>query len=146
FERACAAGAAGGCSLAARVLEGASTVDEQVVRQVPRDMARAASLYAKGCDLGAMADCVRLGELYEEGHGVPKDLKRTAALYQKACDSGDAALPMTVCSRLALLYESGSGVRRDLARAAALYKQGCQQGIALDCEALEKIGKGGRKD
>jgi uncharacterized protein len=55
---------------------------------VPRDLKRAASLYQKACDLGAMPDCLRVAEMYEGGLGVRKDPARVARLYARACEGG----------------------------------------------------------
>jgi TPR repeat protein len=52
---------------------------------------RAASLYARACDLGVGQACHRLGELYRDGQGVAPDDDRAHALFEQGCRQGSSA-------------------------------------------------------
>ena len=55
---------------------------------VPKDEARAASLYGRACDAGWMTGCYNLAIMFEKGRGVPLDCEKAAALYGSACAAG----------------------------------------------------------
>ncbi len=112
-QQACADGNAVACSALGFVYEEGLGV--------PKDAARAATLYRQACDQGNALGCLNLGRLNEEGLGVSKDLARAALLYERACD-GRSALG---CSILGRLHRVGSGVAPDLARAAGFYQRAC---------------------
>ena len=107
----------------------------------PRDRARSAIEYQRGCDLGSTLACSNLGDAYEYGDSVPRDLARAASLYDRACHAGN---PLG-CSNLGHLVEHGEGVARDAARARALYRDACSRGEVYGClhaqlMALEPAG------
>ena len=56
----------------------------------PRSIARAASLYARGCNLGVGNACTLLAISAASGVGVTVDLQRAHALMERACDLRDA--------------------------------------------------------
>ena len=55
---------------------------------VPKDYAKAVTLFQKACDGGDMGGCSSLGWMYGNGHGVAKDYAKAVTLYQKACKGG----------------------------------------------------------
>jgi TPR repeat protein len=57
---------------------------------VPKDVARATTVFQKGCDLGLGAACLRLGLMCDVGFGVPKDTARANALFKKGCPFDNA--------------------------------------------------------
>ena len=95
----------------------------------PRDLARAAVEYQRGCDLGNGLACSNLGDAYEYGTGVPRDLSHAATLYERACRIGKAL----GCSNLGHLLKHGEGVTRDVARARALFRDACTGGDIYGC-------------
>ena len=99
---------------------------------VPRDDARAATLYKQACDGQSAAACRGLGFLHATGRGVPLDHARAAALFQAACQLGDAP----ACGNLGVCSEAGWGVPADPSRALALYRQSCDGGDPAGCNAL----------
>lgn len=58
-------------------------------RGVTQDYGRAATLYQRGCELGAPRSCAGLAMLYQRGLGVQADTARARSLYQRACAGGD---------------------------------------------------------
>jgi TPR repeat protein len=55
------------------------------------DPERAASLYARACELGLGTACHRLGELHRDGKGVPADDDQARALFTRGCQQGSNA-------------------------------------------------------
>jgi len=101
----------------------------------PRDVARAAAEYQRGCELGSGRACSNLGDSYEYGNGVPRDLAHAALLYGRACHTGT---PLG-CSNLGHLTENGEGVARDPARARELYRDACAGDDVYGCLHLEMM-------
>jgi len=95
----------------------------------PRDLARSAVEYQRGCDWGSGLACSNLGDAYEYGNGVPRELSRAAALYERACRLGMAL----GCSNLGHLLKHGEGVPRDVARARVLFHDACAGGDVYGC-------------
>ncbi len=95
----------------------------------PRDLARSAEAYARGCTLDQKVACNNLGDAYEYGDGVRRDLSRAAELYDRACRGGE---PLG-CANLGHLIENGEGVARDVPRARALYRDACAANNAYGC-------------
>lgn len=60
----------------------------EFARGVPKDEGKAASLYARACDLRGVAGCYNLAIMYERGSGVTADRKKAGDLYQMACVAG----------------------------------------------------------
>ncbi len=56
---------------------------------VPRDPARAATLFEKVCAAGERRACVDLALAYEKGDGVPRDATRATAMLAEACAAGE---------------------------------------------------------
>ena len=68
----------------------------------------------------------KLGQFYEQGHGVRQDYGEALALYRKAADQGYWGAQY----RLARMYDEGVGVIKDRTRAIDLYRQVIQNGAA----------------
>jgi TPR repeat protein len=91
------------------------------------DKVRAASLYARACELGEPFSCTRAASMYEDNRGRPdperaRDLRKLSVpLYQKACSLQNAP----ACANLADMYAGGRGVERDVARALELRTLAC---------------------
>ncbi|HJW75583.1 MAG TPA: trypsin-like peptidase domain-containing protein, partial [Thermoleophilia bacterium] len=81
-ERACTGGIARGCDAVGIALR-----DGQ---GVARDLARAAALFGKACDLSDGLGCRLLAELTFDGRGVARSAQQSAWLYQKGCSLSDA--------------------------------------------------------
>jgi TPR repeat protein len=121
-ERSCLMGGADRCmELGLALYAGAAPY--------PRDLARSAVEYQRGCDLGSGLACSNLGDACEYGSGVPRDLSRAAALYERACRLGKAL----GCSNLGHLLKHGEGVARDVGRARALFRDACTGGDLYGC-------------
>ena len=90
--------------------------------EIPQDNARAALLYAKGCDLGRLQSCTILGDFYSDGIGLVQDKTPAAEIYKKTCDKGD----MSSCFYLAILYNNGEGVHKDDVQSDFYFRKGCE--------------------
>jgi TPR repeat protein len=101
----------------------------------PRDRARAALAYERGCDLGAARACNNLGDALAYGEGVERDVIRSAALFDKACRLGEAM----GCANSGFMFERGEGVTRDRARARDLYREACVSGDVYGCLHAEML-------
>jgi uncharacterized protein len=134
---------------------------------VPRDFARAASLYERVCDSGVAEVCNSLGELYARVPGFESQATRVPALYERACTADNAAGCLNRgllahesedyaqaagffehacvngnaagCYNLALAFETALGVGKDLAKAVTLFEQGCDAQHAESCVALVRL-------
>jgi hypothetical protein len=62
---------------------------------VPRDMARATSLFSQACAKGIANACEDLGDSYRNGWGADRDLPRAKDAYQQACARGS----VVACAR-----------------------------------------------
>jgi serine/threonine protein kinase len=113
------------------------------------------------CEEGSSRDCIRLGEMFEDGAGVAKSdrsaliwFDRACSLSARACDkaagkhlvNGDAkharrlferscdARGAAACERLAGLWENGIGGSANARTAAAFRRRACQLGLRRACE------------
>jgi TPR repeat protein len=104
----------------------------------PRDLARSAAAYERGCMLGQGSACNNLADAFEYGNGVPRDLAHAGALYDRACRLGQAL----GCANLGHLVENGEGTPRDVPRARALYRDACATGEVYAClhAAMSAVG------
>ena len=84
---------------------------------VTGDLDRAAALYQRACDGGAMDGCTHLGSQYQDTAGVAQDFARAASLFGRACDGG----ALDACSKLGIMREHGEGISQDPALAADLF-------------------------
>lgn len=168
FERACRAGATGGCFLQAWSLwargpeerERALTMYEAACRAGSAEACAFEGLHLaeradrgtdavqaleRSCELESAAGCAHLGFLYAVGKIVKRDDHRATPLYVKSCDLGDAQ----GCYNAGLMSEDGRGVAKDLARAAARYAEGCENGSSTACTNLGFLyerGNGVKRD
>jgi TPR repeat protein len=103
----------------------------------PRDLARSAEAYERGCTLDQKVACNNLGDAYEYGDGVRRDLPRAVELYDRACRGGE---PLG-CANLGHLIENGEGTPRDVPRARSLYRDACAAGDVYGClhEAMSAV-------
>jgi TPR repeat protein len=108
-------------------------------KDLPADLAIAASLHRRGCELGDAVACWLLGRAYEDGKGIAKDETQAAALFQKACDGGSSA----GCQSLASAYMFRRGLRWDEAKERAakartleLEERACANDSPLDCDSV----------
>lgn len=98
---------------------------------VPRDYARAVSLFQKACD-GEYADgCIWLGRCYEHGYGVPKDatiassqFELASSLLEHACNLGDTG----ECFAAARIHHPLEGNLKDATRWAMFMEKCCDRG------------------
>jgi TPR repeat protein len=105
----------------------------------PRDRARAAAAFARGCDAGDARACGALGRSLAFGDGVARATDRAAVTLAKACKYGDGL----GCSTLGLLAERGDGVARDPSRARVLYRAGCSAGDVYGCLHADMLAASG---
>jgi TPR repeat protein len=101
----------------------------------PRDRARAAQAYERGCDLGDARACNNLGDALAYGEGVERDVARSEAMFDKACRLGEAL----GCANSGYMFEHGEGVQRDRPRARALYREACSSGEVYGCLHAEML-------
>jgi TPR repeat protein/serine/threonine protein kinase len=145
-DEACEAGDAASCGrLAARHERGSG---------VPRDEARAASLYERACDAADPAGCAGLGRFQRLGRGgLARDPTRATQLFQKACNldgpPSDGGPPRPTsprgCALLGESYRDGAGgLSRDDGRALALFRDACTRGDPTGCKDLGGMYQSGR--
>lgn len=104
------------------------------------DLALAARLFQRGCDLGHAPACNNLGLAHESGSGIPQDYERAMAAFERACSGGFAE----GCSNQGTLFEHGLGVPANLGDAQRAYNQACRRGSALGCSNLGVLYAEGR--
>lgn len=104
------------------------------------DLAVAARLFRRGCDLGHAPACNNLGLAYESGAGAPRDYPNAMTAFEKACSGGFAE----GCSNQGALFEHGLGVPVNLGDAQRAYNQACRRGSALGCSNLGVLYAEGR--
>lgn len=113
-----------------------------------KDLAKAATLAKKACDLGNAGGCNFLGELTAKGEGTAKDAAAALALFVRACQGpGDLRIGAS-CHDAALLLTEGD-VPHDEARAASLLGDSCRLGYMNGCLELGRMyhhGRGVAKD
>jgi TPR repeat protein len=101
----------------------------------PRDKARAAAAYQRGCDLGDPHACNNLGDALAYGDGIERDVVRSATMFDKACRLGE---PLG-CANSGYMFEHGEGVVRDVVRARGLYRAACVSGDVYGCLHAEML-------
>lgn len=93
---------------------------------VPKDPARAVSLFQKACDGEYARGCWWLGNHYLRGFGVPTDYALAASLYEQACNLGD----FSGCYDLAQkIHHPIDGALKDEARWAMYMEKSCDRGL-----------------
>ena len=58
-------------------------------RGTQKDLEKARTFHAQGCDGGNMVGCVKWGLMLERGQGGEKDAARAQSLYARACNGGN---------------------------------------------------------
>lgn len=101
----------------------------------PRDRARAAEAYERGCNFGDSRACNNLGDALAYGEGIERDLSRAAAIFERACHLGEDL----GCANLGHLFERGHGVARDRGRARDLFRAACASGEVYGCLHAEML-------
>jgi hypothetical protein len=100
---------------------------------VPRDLARAAALNERACELKDSAGCTAAARMYAAGIGVPPSRARQLDYLERACANGD---PLA-CAVPARAFATGIGVPRDERRAKKLLEHACLGGVESACEQIE---------
>ncbi len=127
LETGCQSGEVANCQPVARVLafQGAT--------------ARAAALYAKGCEGNDGPSCFGLARLLAMGQGVPKSPTKAQAMYLKAaklsaeaCQKGHPAS----CAALGWMLRTGLAVERNTTRALSLLTLACRRKHGEACFML----------
>jgi TPR repeat protein len=75
---------------------------------VPKDVAAAARLYQRACDLSWAAGCYNAAIMYDNGRGVAADPAKAAELYGVACRSG----AREACERERALRDDGGPAQK----------------------------------
>jgi len=92
---------------------------------VHQDVARAISLYSKGCEASHGEGCFQLGDRHERGaDGLPKSLPDALRFYTKGCTLGSAS----ACNAMGVAHGEGSGVPKDWAKAVHYFELACPAG------------------
>jgi TPR repeat protein len=104
------------------------------------DLATAARLFQRGCELGHAPACNNLGLAHEGARGVSQDYARAMSAFERACSGGFAE----GCSNQGTLYEHGLGVPVNLGDAQRSYSQACRRGSGLGCSNLGVLYSEGR--
>jgi TPR repeat protein len=94
-----------------------------------RRLDEAAHMLHRGCDLGVMKACRRLGKEHSAGFGsLPPDAPRAFALVERACNGDDAA----ACKALRDMIDSKAGTEELRAGAARVLEAACRRSV-LPC-------------
>jgi uncharacterized protein len=107
---------------------------------VTANVALAARLFQRSCDLGHAGGCNNLGLAFQSGEGVPRDYERAMDYFGRACSGGFAE----GCNNQGVMYEHGQGVSANLGDAQRLYTQACRRGSGLGCSNLGVLYAQGR--
>lgn len=117
-EKACAAGDALGCRRGAELYESGRKAHTPTLQNprppspskpdLPRDVARAISLYEQACERDDRDACFIGGRLLAAGEGLPRDADRALRLFHKACGEGMGM----ACSRAAQLAPAEEKIYR----------------------------------
>src|SRR5262245_37438450 len=114
--KACLAGTARACALAANALGGGTLTGKE------EPEARVGA-YAVGCRAGDAHLCGELANVLAQGYGSTKDVALAVRLYEKACDAKDGVS----CALLGRMYKRGEdGVAKDEDKAKAIWEKGCE--------------------
>jgi TPR repeat protein len=100
---------------------------------IPKDDARALTLFRQSCANGWWRGCGRLGESYLWGEGTAIDTDKAVENFEKACQGRHAAS----CFNVALLYRRGTGTIKDESLAKQRLRQACEFGLQSACRPGE---------
>ena len=84
----------------------------------------ALQVFRPAAEQGNTAAQSKLGEMYEQGHGVPQDYVEALKWYRRADDQGDETANM----HLALMYYQGKGVPQDFVEAIRRFRLNIERG------------------
>ena len=106
---------------------------------VDHDMTKAAFFYERGCRLGDIQLCVRLGIDLDRGEQLPRDSGRAVDFFRYACSGADGN-PNTYagCTNLGVHLLNGDGIGKDEVRAASLFDRGCKGGWRDGCYWIDR--------
>jgi TPR repeat protein len=125
-ERACAANVGEACLFLAT--NAAYTAPQ-------KDLAKAATLSKKSCELGHAAGCSFLGELTAKGEGTARDPAAALALFVRACQGPGNLRIGASCNDAGVMLAEGD-VPHDEARATTLFGEACRLGYMNGCFEL----------
>jgi localization factor PodJL len=94
-------------------------------RNVPQDLAQAATWFDRAARSGLAVAQFRLGSMYEKGLGMKQDLQEARRLYLAAADRGNAQ----AMHNLAVLYAEEPGTKPDFALASQWFRQAARFGL-----------------
>lgn len=86
------------------------------------DFKMALEIFEKMAQSGDPEALYRLGELYEEGHGVKQDYNEAARLYEQSAEKGHTNAQINLGS----LYYSGNGLPQNFQEAAKWYRRAAE--------------------
>jgi TPR repeat protein len=101
----------------------------------PRDLARAAQEYSRGCNFEDARACNSVGCALEYGDGIARDPARAKASFERACHLGES----TGCANVGYMAEHGEGTARDVPLARGLYRDACRAGEFYGCVHAELL-------
>ena len=104
------------------------------ITPVPKDRAKAATLFKAAAEQGLAQGAYNLAIMYEQGWGVTQDYRLARKWYQQAAEHKDADAEY----RLAILFEQGLGGDKDQAAASHWMKSAADHGSE---EAQLKLGR-----
>jgi broad specificity phosphatase PhoE len=93
------------------------------------DPARAAALYRRACDDGALLACVNLARTMLEAEGGVREPERVRAILDVACERGE----LLACLQAGRELDQGGRLATDLPAAARRLQQACDANIAEGC-------------
>ena len=159
FQAACAFGVVEGCLRAAKMYldREAGVLVIMPAGTAEADLGAAAEQLKFACDLGHVASCGRMGDIYVnptgamEGafRGVEQDYFYAAQAYGFGCNERyvpdaadvrpDGRVDARSCARLGELHERGAGVMRNGKLALNYYDRACRAGAAAWCAKADAI-------
>jgi TPR repeat protein len=130
YKSACDLGDGAACGVLGTLLQaGAPSSPGFYARQE-----RAATLHARGCELGRADSCFALAEMLTTGEGISRDASRVATLLERGCIAGSAE----ACYRFATRRDAGGNlILGDAAIARRLMLKACAGGDFQPCKALQ---------
>ncbi len=96
---------------------------------VPRDLARAAELFARACAADQASGCTNLGRLEEDGQGIARDVAAAVEHYRRGCTLGSAG----GCRNLAGAITEGLAPAQEADEVEQLLGRACELGDADAC-------------
>ncbi len=163
YQAACAYKVVDGCLQAARMyLELEAGMQLVMPEGTPSaDLDAATGQLRFACELGNLAACGRMGDLFvnpdgalppgTQHRGIDQDYFYAAQAYQSGCNERnvpnasdvrpDGKVDARSCARLGELHERGAGVMRSADLAATFYDRACRAGAAAWCDKADAVRK-----